>query len=225
MQDKIPWQCKQNIFKTDVALKHCAAVWDTDLLVFFFPSLAQMVGWAAVEFDMLISTPGKVLCLHRFLPCHHPYSASCRLPPGTGGTCAREQTRPTPGHSSLWFWETADQAANGGCYSLCRSWCMELGGCLDLGARQRQVSEWCPRTETVQCCAPQPPTSLPTSALTQHCSILAACSLLSIPTRWSSGNRSTWSVFAVVFAAHRKELTFAERVDPGAEAAVLRTPK
>lgn len=110
-----------------------------------------MVGWAAVEFDMLISTPGKVLCLHRFLPCHHPCSASCRLPPGTGGTCAREQTRPTPGHSSLWFWETADQAANGGCYSLCRSWCMELGGCLDLGARQRQVSEWCPRTETVQC--------------------------------------------------------------------------
>lgn len=62
---KIPWQCKQSIFKAD----EC---WSTVQLFeiqifdffFFFSLTAQMVGWAAVPFDMLSSTPGKVLCLH-----------------------------------------------------------------------------------------------------------------------------------------------------------------
>lgn len=128
-----------------------------------------MVGWAAVEFDMLRSTPGKVLCLHGWqgwwlLPSHRPCPASacasCSLPPGTGGTRARADQTHTRTQCPVVLrncWQNFQESmvaaipcAAPGAWERSGAWSCQCA-CFDLGARQRQVSAWCPRAGTVKC--------------------------------------------------------------------------
>lgn len=224
---EIPWQCKQNILKADVALKHCACVWDADLWCFgfFSPHLPRWWGGQCWTWHAEIYTRESVLSSRVAAPSLSP-SMSCFT------VCQL--------HAASWYWWHpcwgADQihiwtqfpVVLRSCWpsfqqwllfpvsSWCvgELWCTELGGCVWTRSKAEAGFWVVPKDRHSPCLCSmascQPAHRCPHPEL-QH------------PGRMFPPHDSNQMVFrkqkhlkhmafAMVFAAHRKELTFVERV-------------